>query len=720
VDKLLAHQRPWFDEWMRKTGEAPPDFGSLRSMPDLPDLLEFYDGKKVLDLASWAERREEIRALLCRYFLGTFPTSRPSLLRATVLHEERERGTIREQVRLDFDTRPPASVTIESMRPDSPGPHPVFLTPSTHRGWAVVGVSRGYLSVAYPSADDDDQSIQFGSIYPDCDWRTIPRRAWLAGLVIDYLEGVPGADAGRIAISGHSRNGKQALIAAAFDDRIGSVVSSSSGSSGATPYRFASEREFLESVECTTWMCPDWFHPRLRFFTGREDRLPIDIHGLLGLIAPRHALLSEALNDGCGNSFAVERSYAAATRVYDLYGKEAALAIRWRPGAHETCAEDIQSYFDWFEYSFGRGPCPVDRTFYHQFSWPEWRGRSSVGTPPPRIIDGSSREEAAATVAWFLGEEPPHCVDWGCTYGAEKDHDALLMNRLTVPDEVVRIPLQFSEYTAGCLYAPKEGTAGKPVIIWLHPFSFPTGYKGPYSVEHDTWLHYDPFIELPKAGYPVFAFDQLGFGRRLAEGRDFYARYPRWSKMGKMVRDVRAAVDYLRQGEGRAVFAMSGRFRAELPDLSRNPVICVGYSLGGTVALYAAAMDERISGVASFSGFTPMRTDTDAKPTGGIRRWWEWYGLLPRLGLYAGREGDLPYDFDDILSLIGPRDCLLVTPLHDRDADVEDVRGCVKRARRSWEAAGRLDRLAHQAPEDYSRFQPDQYRVLLDWLASLA
>ena len=211
----LAYPRPWFDEWMRKTGEAPPDFSTLRSMPDLPDLLEFYDGTKVLGLAAWAERRKEIRTLLCRYFFGTFPQRSPTLLRATVLFEERERGTIRSKVRLDFDTHPPASVTIETMRPETPGRHPVFLTQTTHRSWAVMGVSRGYLSVVYPASDEDDQSIQFGPIYPECDWRTIPRRAWLAGRVIDYLEGVPEADTAQIAISGHSRNGKQSLIAAA-------------------------------------------------------------------------------------------------------------------------------------------------------------------------------------------------------------------------------------------------------------------------------------------------------------------------------------------------------------------------------------------------------------------------------------------------------------------------------------------------------------------------
>jgi len=91
------------------------------------------------------------------------------------------------------------------------------------------------------------------------------------------------------------------------------------------------------------------------------------------------------------------------------------------------------------------------------------------------------------------------------------------------------------------------------------------------------------------------------------------------------------------------------------------------------VGLYAAALDDRIATVASFSGFTPLRSDTDAKPTGGIRRLFEWHALQPHLGLFHCREDDIPYDFDDVLALIAPRPCLIVSPLRDRGADPEAV-----------------------------------------------
>lgn len=46
-----------------------------------------------------------------------------------------------------------------------------------------------------------------------------------------------------------------------------------------------------------------------------------------------------------------------------------------------------------------------------------------------------------------------------------------------------------------------------------------------------------------------------------------------------------------------------------------------------------------------------MRTDTDKKPTGGIRRFWEWHHVLPKLGLYHNKEEYIPYDYDDMQKL---------------------------------------------------------------------
>ena len=65
----------------------------------------------------------------------------------------------------------------------------------------------------------------------------------------------------------------------------------------------------------------------------------------------------------------------------------------------------------------------------------------------------------------------------------------------------------------------------------------------------------------------------LGFGNRIEEGTRFYERHPHWSKMGKMVADVRGAVDAL----------------SNLDFIDGRKIFVAGYSLGATVGLYATS-----------------------------------------------------------------------------------------------------------------------------------
>jgi pimeloyl-ACP methyl ester carboxylesterase len=713
-DRLLAPPLKWFDEWLAKSGETPPDFSSMKAWADLPPLLQFEDGAPVRTREDWQKRRTEIRRLLCQYILGSFPEKIPSLGRADVLAETKSRRTIRRHVRLTYKTATPTAdsvaITIELLVPEGKGPYPVFMTQTTHRRVGLIGLSRGYLVCIYPGADSDDQTDAFARAYPEADWGRIARRAWLASRVLDYLVTLPEADRGRVAITGHSRNGKQSMIAAAMDERFTAVVSSSSGTGGAAPFRFVGENTFEESVEFMSRQpgTADWFNPRIRLFTGREDRMPTDIHGLVALIAPRYCLLSSAYNDAVATSYAVERNYVAGREVYRLLGRPEALRIRWRDGAHEWNADDAEAYFDWFDNAFGRRAFAFPEQVIHRFDWQHWKVQQNAASlEPPQKKAGDARE----AILWAMGESPPRCSDPGGSYCREADHEAALMGRdWTKPADVVRLPVNFGSYLRGDLYYKKAAKEPLPVVIWLHPYSFSSGYVGAYMLGPRVYNN------LAQHGYAVFAFDQLGFGRRLMEGRDFYKRYPRWSKLGKMVTDVRDAVDFL---TGAAGSPSAGPEGVKLPPLDTRRIFCLGYSLGGMVGLYATALDDRIAGVASFCGFTPMRTDTQARPTGGIRRLWEWYGLLPRLGLYDGREKDLPYDMEDVLALIAPRPCLIVSPMHDREADLGDIKACVETARAVWRAMGAPDALTHRRPDDYNRFQGEQQAMFLDWIKAV-
>ena len=374
---------------------------------------------------------------------------------------------------------------------------------------------------------------------------------------------------------------------------------------------------------------------------------------------------------------------------------------------------------DWIDLSFGRGSIRADDfpepKLIHRFDWSAWKAQQApedLQLPQPDD-PADNRAEIAARVRWMLGHAPdripPAASEPFLTraqeierFGEDRDPDKW------ASPEVARIPVVFGQGVRGNLYYSTKARGPLPLVIWLHPYNWAMGYCSgyeavlPWGQTPQTPYHY-----IASRGCAVLAFDQLGFGTRLLEGRDFYPRYPRWSKLGRMVQDVQAAIDFVLGGRGQSQRA--------LPNIDRNQICLLGYSLGGMVALYAAALDQRVTSVACFAGFTPLRTDNDAKPTGGIRRLWQWHALLPKLGLFHDREHEIPYDYADLLRLVAPRRCLIVSPTRDRHADFADVWACLDYAGRAWNIVGRSEALTHLMPDNINRFQSPQHETFLRW-----
>ena len=280
------------------------------------------------------------------------------------------------------------------------------------------------------------------------------------------------------------------------------------------------------------------------------------------------------------------------------------------------------------------------------------------------------------------------------------DNEGLASRRISFGPDNIR----------GDLYYPKDTPEGTklPVVIWLHGYHFPLGYMWVYHPD----TH--PIPALVKEGFAVLAFDQTGFGSRSGESAPFYGRYPEWSRLGRMVTDVQDAVTAL------ATDALVDPERISL----------MGFAMGGTVGLYAAALDGRIRNVVSVCGFTPMRSDTGADGLSGMTRYSHLYGLLPQLGFFRGAEERLPYDFEDLIAMTAPRGVLVIQPSLDRDADPAAVRAAVEHAAKvyAWEGAacrigplvtgpdGAPVQLELREPEDYGRLTLQTQIPLIAWL----
>ncbi len=236
------------------------------------------------------------------------------------------------------------------------------------RGYAVATVYHGDLD---PDLNDSTDGIQphltgdVGESQKDHQWASL--RAWAYGLsrAADYLVQLPDIDPQRIAVMGHSRNGKTALVAGAFDERFSLVISNQSGCGGAA----LSRRRHGETVKRINGSFPHWFNGAFKTFNDREDYLPTDQHTLLAAIAPRPLLVCSATGDDWADPEGEFLAAKEASAVYEWLGKDNlknasmpeenkllnhTVGYHIRPGEHGIGIADWTVFMDFADKQWGR------------------------------------------------------------------------------------------------------------------------------------------------------------------------------------------------------------------------------------------------------------------------------------------------------------------------------------------------------------------------------
>ncbi|MEN9634490.1 MAG: hypothetical protein RL077_2894, partial [Verrucomicrobiota bacterium] len=398
---------PSWAEWQKKTGALPPDFEALPSANFLPDPWTFQDGRAVRMPADWPARRTEIRQLFEKHIVGTLPP-KPKLDRIIPVETTKGNGYVTRVVRLEYGREGKVTTQVTLTLPAGAGPFPVLLG-----GTSASLIRRGYANCEYPSSVDQPSDLP--QLYPAYDFATMGQRAWTVQLVVDYLCTLPEIDQTRIAITGYSRGGKMATIAAAFDERIAAVIAGSTGVGGVLPWRLSGERGMGEGIESTTRMFPQWFAPQVRFFAGREDRLPVDANLLVALVAPRAILMNYGLNDEVSNVWGNEQTFHSALKVYTALGQPSRLGILRLPGFHG--ANDAERCLDWLDLQFGRTKRAWHNDVLFPWSYEEWReehgSKVDLSTLPARTVPAATvadLEKNSATtrhaITWLLGTPP--------------------------------------------------------------------------------------------------------------------------------------------------------------------------------------------------------------------------------------------------------------------------------------------------------------------------
>lgn len=392
-----------------------PRAENLPSRPEMPNPTMMLDGTTVTTQKDWeARRRPELKELFQHYMYGKYP-AKPENVSAKVLFEDAKafggKGTLREveitfgppewpkiyllvavpagktpaacyvgpnfqgnhclvadeRVRITPDWCYPGTPGVKSNKASAEGRGKVLdvwpFEKILDRGYAVATFYTGDIQPDRPGVREGMRATvpaATSKVEPVDETATIMWWAWGVHRAVDYLVTDKEIDAKRIAVVGHSRLGKTALLAGAFDDRVAVVIPHQSGCGGAGPSR--SKNAKAESVKRINSAFPHWFSTSFKEFSDDTTKLPFDQNCLVAMCAPRPVLLTNALEDQWANPSGQFEVLQAAVPAYELYNLAKPLVAKEmpatgslsdnrlgyfiRPGAHSMNPDDWKVFLE--------------------------------------------------------------------------------------------------------------------------------------------------------------------------------------------------------------------------------------------------------------------------------------------------------------------------------------------------------------------------------------
>ena len=376
------------------------DESKTNSHLKLPDPLLLKNGKEITTAeAWWDKRRPEIVEDFDREIYGRVPTNAPPVkweVVSTTKEASGEIPVITKQLvgHVDNSAYPAVTVDIDltlTTPANAAGPVPVMMEFALSPEVLAALIKRFpefRLSVPGPTWQQQVMAKGWGyavyiptTVQPDNgeglaqgviglvnraqsrkldDWGALRAWAWGASRALDYFQTDKSVDAKHVGIEGHSRYGKAALIAMAYDQRFAIAYISSSGEAGAKLFR----RNFGEQIGNIAgtgeyhWMAGNFLK-----YAGplTENDLPVDAHELIALCAPRPIFIGSGATNGDGWVDAKGMFLAAvgAGPVYKLLGNKDLGAADFPPT--ETALIDGDIGFR--QHSAGHTPAPNWPTF---------------------------------------------------------------------------------------------------------------------------------------------------------------------------------------------------------------------------------------------------------------------------------------------------------------------------------------------------------------------
>jgi len=350
----------------------------MKLINKLPDPFLKEDGNRVVTLEDWNLRRQEIKDMIINIQYGSMPNSPEKVTITNLESKTLDGGETQDELYFDFvpkrdqpEIKFGMNVTVLS-----PSVEAVKRRQNSVKDFGVNGIpaliyvgksvfydllQNGYMMICYENNQLEPMEMGNPIVGPaqqayeelepgKYSWGSISVWAWGALQLLEYALTLTAINKKQIMISGHSRNGKTALLAGALDDRIAIVNPAGSGCAGAGSYlALGDDCEDLAALTSRKrWWT--WTHPDFEKWAGREKDLPFDQHFLMGLVAPRPLLRTEGHNDLWANPKGTYASFLATQPIYDFLGTPKRNGIHIREGGHYQGEEDsaaLLAFADW-------------------------------------------------------------------------------------------------------------------------------------------------------------------------------------------------------------------------------------------------------------------------------------------------------------------------------------------------------------------------------------
>jgi hypothetical protein len=274
-----------------------PEFDSLTADAKLPDPFKKMDGTRITNKSEWLCRREEILQQSFAFIYGDKPVPPEGAVTGTVSNSQ-----ITVEVN---EAGKSASFSVTVSMNGATAPAPAIIRYGNSGAPAPNGVASINFTATETTGGDGAKSGPFYQVYgSDHPAGYLVAQAWQVSRILDVLEQNPGTiDPYRIGVTGCSRLGKGAFVAGALDNRIALTIPVESGLGGTVGLRLV---EVMDSYSGSEWPYHGISYVRwlsevaLGPFTNdnsasadNTDKLPIDMHEMMALIAPRGLLISD-------------------------------------------------------------------------------------------------------------------------------------------------------------------------------------------------------------------------------------------------------------------------------------------------------------------------------------------------------------------------------------------------------------------------------------------